>query len=286
MKHKIVFFVLLVAVVGAVWLVKSHSPAPATTVSAGRKILYYQSAMHPWIKSDKPGKCPICGMDLVPVYESDMSMNMDGGITLKSNGITALNVQTAVVARQSLMRTLRVAGNVIFNSRTTAWFEFTAYERDFVWLKIGQTIEVSLPSAPGKNFLAQITVHGTRAVADSDFDTATDSTKVRAEFSQPPVFASELGAKKLFNNLYAEGRVLVDLPDVLAVPRGAVLSPGAQAVVYVDAGGGHYEPRKIKTGRVGDELVEVLDGLHEGEKVVTTGNLLIDAETQISQSGN
>jgi multidrug efflux pump subunit AcrA (membrane-fusion protein) len=286
MKHKIVFFVLLVTVVGAVWLVKSHSPASATTVSAGRKILYYQSAMHPWIKSDKPGKCPICGMDLVPVYEGDMSMNMDGGITLKSNSITALNVQTAVVARQPLVRTLRVAGNVIFNSRTTAWFEFTIYERDLAWLKIGQTIEVSLPSAPGKKFLAQMTVHSTRAVADSDFDTATDSTKVRAEFSEPPVTGGDLGTKKLFNNLYAEGRVLVDLPDVLAVPRGAVLSPGAQAVVYVDAGGGHYEPRKIKTGRVGDELVEVLDGLHEGEKVVTTGNLLIDAETQISQSGN
>ena len=66
----------------------------------------------------------------------------------------------------------------------------------------------------------------------------------------------------------------------------AVLSPGAQAVVYVDAGSGHYEPRKIKTGRVGDDLVEVLQGLDAGEKVVTTGNLLIDAETQISQSGN
>jgi hypothetical protein len=286
MKHKIVFFVLLVTVVGAVWLVKSHSPASATTVSAGRKILYYQSAMHPWIKSDKPGKCPICGMDLVPIYAGEAGMKMDGGVTLTSNSVTALNVATANVARQPLMRTLRVAGSVVASSRTATWFEFTAYGRDLAWLKIGQTIEVSLPSAPGKIFLAQITVHGTRAVANGDFDTATDSTKVRAEFSEPPVTGGDLGTKKLFNNLYAEGRVRVELPDVLTVPRSAVLSPGAQAIVYVDAGGGHYEPRKIKTGRVGDELVEVFDGLHEGEKVVTTGNLLIDAETQISQSGN
>jgi len=35
------------------------------------KILYYQSSMHPWIKSDKPGKCPICGMDLVPIYADE-----------------------------------------------------------------------------------------------------------------------------------------------------------------------------------------------------------------------
>jgi Cu(I)/Ag(I) efflux system membrane fusion protein len=213
-------------------------------------------------------------------------MAADGGVTLKSNSITALNVQTVAVARQPLVRTLRVAGNIVANSWTAAWFEFTAYEHDFAWLKIGQTVEVSLPSAPGKTYQAQIKLRSSRPVVDTDFDMATGSTKVRAEISEPPVSAGELGEKKLFNNLYAEGRVLVDLPDVLTVPRSAVLSPGAQAVVYVDAGGGHYEPRKIKTGRVGDDLVEVLEGLDAGEKVVTTGSLLIDAETQISQSGN
>ena len=289
MKTKFILLLLVVAAVGGVWYLKTHSPAaavPAMNAKAERKILYYQSSMHPWIKSDKPGKCPICGMNLVPVYEGDAGMAADGGVTLKSNSITALNVQTVAVARQPLVRTLRVAGVVVANSWTAAWFEFTAYEGDFAWLKIGQTVEVSLPSAPGKTYRAQIKYRSTRPVVDTDFDMATGSTKVRAEISKPPVSAGELGDKELFNNLYAEGRVLVDLPDVLAVPRSAVLSPGAQAVVYVDAGGGHYEPRKIKTGRVGDDLVEVLEGLDAGEKVVTTGSLLIDAETQISQSGN
>lgn len=282
-------FMLLSAAAGGMWYSKNYSHTPALSAAsakAERKILYYQSSMHPWIKSDKPGKCPICGMDLVPVYAGDAGMDMAGGVTLKSNSITALNVQTVAVTRGPLVHTLRVAGTVVASSWTVAWFDFTAYERDLAWLKIGQTVEVSVPSAPGKSFSAQIKLHGTRSVADADFDAATGSTKVRAEFSEPPVAAGDLGTKKLFNNLYADGRVIVNLPDVLAVPRSAVLSPGAQAVVYVDAGGGHYEPRKIKTGRVGDELVEVLDGLHEGEKVVTTGNLLIDAETQISQSGS
>lgn len=288
MKTKFILLLLVVAAIGAVWYLKTHSSpaAPAMNAKAERKILYYQSSMHPWIKSDKPGKCPICGMDLVPVYEGDAGMAADGGVTLKSNSITALNVQTVAVARQPLVRTLRVAGVVVANSWTAAWFEFTAYEGDFAWLKIGQTVEVSLPSAPGKTYRAQIKYRSTRPVVDTDFDMATGSTKVRAEISEPPVSAGGLGEKKLFNNLYAEGRVQVDLPDVLAVPRSAVLSPGASAVVYVDAGGGHYEPRKIKTGRTGDDLVEVLEGLDAGEKVVTTGSLLIDAETQISQSGN
>ena len=288
MKTKFILLLLAVAGVGAVWYLKTHSPsaASASPVKAERKILYYQSSMHPWIKSDKPGKCPICGMNLVPVYEGDAGMAADGGVTLKSNSITALNVQTVAVARQPLVRTLRVAGVVVANSATAAWFEFTAYERDFAWLKIGQAVEVTVPSAPGKTYRALIKLHSTRPVVDREFDTATGGTKIRAEISGPPVSAGDLGEKKLFNNLYAEGRVLVELPDVLAVPRSAVLSPGASAVVYVDAGGGHYEPRKIRTGRAGDDLVEVLEGLDAGEKVVTAGSLLIDAETQISQGGN
>jgi Cu(I)/Ag(I) efflux system membrane fusion protein len=52
----------------------------------------------------------------------------------------------------------------------------------------------------------------------------------------------------------------------------------------VDEGKGYYEQRKVKLGRVGDEFVEVIDGLTEGDKIVTSGGLLIDAEAQISQS--
>ena len=42
---------------------KSDKPAPSPTPATGeRRILYYQSAMHPWVKSDKPGRCTVCGM--------------------------------------------------------------------------------------------------------------------------------------------------------------------------------------------------------------------------------
>ena len=47
----------------------NHGPA-GQPAPASRKVLYYQSAMHPWVKSDKPGKCTVCGMDLVPVFSS------------------------------------------------------------------------------------------------------------------------------------------------------------------------------------------------------------------------
>jgi Cu(I)/Ag(I) efflux system membrane fusion protein len=73
---------------------------------------------------------------------------------------------------------------------------------------------------------------------------------------------------------------------VLAVPRSAVLSPGAAPVLYVDKGGGAYEQRRLRLGRTGDDEYEVLEGVAEGEHVVTQGGMLIDAQAQLNASAN
>jgi len=289
---KLIALLLLAAAVGAVWHFKfkpqptAASATAAASMKAERKILFYRSPMHPWIKSDKPGKCTICGMDLVPVYEGNDGTNTLFGLKLNADSVTVLNVQTVPVATRPLVHTLRVAGRVVASSWTAEWFEFIAYERDFTCLKADQTVEVSIPSLPGKTYAAKIKLHSTRAAADTDFDAASGSTIIRAEFDGGAVELPGFGGKKLFSGLYAEGRVLIEKPEVLTVPRSAILSPGAQPMVYVDGANGVYEPRKIKLGLVGDEFAEVLDGLKEGEKVVTNGNLLIDAEAQISQIAN
>jgi Heavy metal binding domain len=281
----------LAAGAGAVLLFQKNSPPPAASAAAApmkmeRKVLFYQSPMHPWVKSDKPGKCTVCGMDLVPVYESADGTNSAFGLKLNPDSVTVLNVQTAEVERRPIRHTLRVAGRVVASSWSAEWFEFTAYERDFTCLKADQIIEVSIPSLPGKTFQAKINLRSTRAAADTDFDATTGSTTIRAEFDGGAVEMPGFGGKKLFSGLYAEGRVLVETPEVLAVPRSAILSPGAQPLVYVDGANGHYEPRKITLGLTGDGYAEVLAGLQAGEKVVTHGNLLIDAEAQISQIAN
>jgi multidrug efflux pump subunit AcrA (membrane-fusion protein) len=283
----------LAAGAGAVLFFQKNSPPPAAAAAAPmkmeRKILFYQSPMHPWVKSDKPGKCTVCGMDLVPVYESSESnegTNTAFGLKLNHDSVTVLNVRTAEVKRRPIRHTLRAAGRIVATSWTAEWFDFTAYERDFTCLKAGQIIEVSIPSLPGKTFEAKINLRSTRSAADTDFDAATGSTTIRAEFSNGAVEMPGFGGKKLFSGLYAEGKVLVETPEVLAVPRSAILSPGASPLVYVDGVNGSYEPRKITLGLVGDEYAEVLAGLQAGEKVVTNGNLLIDAEAQISQSAN
>ncbi|MEK7780736.1 MAG: efflux RND transporter periplasmic adaptor subunit, partial [Verrucomicrobiota bacterium] len=78
-----------------------------------RKVLYYQSAMHPWIKSDKPGRCTVCGMELTPIYEGESGIDAGGDmISLSASSIRVLNVQTMEVKTQALTKTLTVAGTI------------------------------------------------------------------------------------------------------------------------------------------------------------------------------
>ena len=95
---------------GLAWQSGSSRPK-----SGERKPLYYQDSMHPWIKSDRPGKCTICEMDLTPIYEGQAGFGGDNIVVLSSNQVTVLNVQTETVKRQSLSRSLRVAGTLEAN---------------------------------------------------------------------------------------------------------------------------------------------------------------------------
>jgi Cu(I)/Ag(I) efflux system membrane fusion protein len=94
---------------------RKHSAATAVTDTTERKPLYYQSAMHPWIKSDKPGRCTICGMELTPVYPGEKGFDATGGgsvVALTQNQIQVLHVQTAAAKLRPLTRSLTVSGTI------------------------------------------------------------------------------------------------------------------------------------------------------------------------------
>jgi Cu(I)/Ag(I) efflux system membrane fusion protein len=115
MKLKTIFLILFVAICAAFggWFAAKLFPHPYENNSAAqtgeRKIRFYQCAMHPQVKSDKPGKCPICGMELTPIYEGQGALS-ENLITLDSNSVSVINVQSEPVKRATLSRTLHVAG--------------------------------------------------------------------------------------------------------------------------------------------------------------------------------
>jgi Cu(I)/Ag(I) efflux system membrane fusion protein len=120
---KTIPIILLTAAIAVplTWFAASKSRFPQSSPELAktsgqpvRKLLYYQSAMHPWIKSDKPGRCTICGMELTPVYEGDPGIDATGGdlVPLTQSMIQVMNVQTTEVRVHPLIKTLTVAGTI------------------------------------------------------------------------------------------------------------------------------------------------------------------------------
>lgn len=115
MKNLITLLFIIAALAGG-WFLRDQfggMSMSASPESGERKVLFYQSAMHPWVKSDKPGRCTICGMALTPVYEGEKGIDTSGGgevVALTQNQIQVLHVETAGISRQPITRTLQVAG--------------------------------------------------------------------------------------------------------------------------------------------------------------------------------
>lgn len=148
------------------------------------------------------------------------------------------------------------------------WFIFPAFAQDLPWLEVGQIVEIVPGSAPDLKVKARINSIGRQ------FDEMTHTVPVRVELENP---TGRLG-------LNSDGVATVNFtaPAVLAVPRAAVLWPGAGPRVYVEKSAGTYELRPLQLGRSGDAAWEVLGGVSEGEKVVWDAAMLIDSQAQLN----
>lgn len=156
------------------------------------------------------------------------------------------------------------------------WFVFDAYAQDIPWLHVGQSVEVTTRAVPGE------VITSTIEFIDPNFDDQRQTTRVRAILPNPH-YSVDGVPHNLPHRVLAEGRVLVETPAVLAAPRSAILDPGSGPVAYVALDDHTFAQRALKLGRKGDASVEILDGLADGEKVVTEGNLLIDAQAQLTR---
>src|SRR5688572_21517195 len=111
MKAKTFVLIVIVAAIAATggWFAARHQHRPEEA-AVGSEGKVYSCSMHPQIRSNKPGKCPICGMALAPIGTGQAPS--DGSIMLSSNVINVLHVQTERVQRGTLVKTLRVAGTI------------------------------------------------------------------------------------------------------------------------------------------------------------------------------
>ncbi len=116
-KKQIIGLIIVAVVIGGVlgWVVKpSGEEHNHTKVESASSI--WTCSMHPQIRSNEPGSCPICGMDLIPLEADDPSANLDE-ISLTENARKLANVQTEVVGQSTSENEIRLSGKVKVNER-------------------------------------------------------------------------------------------------------------------------------------------------------------------------
>ncbi|HCR16759.1 MAG TPA: efflux RND transporter periplasmic adaptor subunit, partial [Candidatus Latescibacteria bacterium] len=149
------------------------------------------------------------------------------------------------------------------------WVYADVYEYELPWVKVGQPAEVELSYEPGKTFYGEVTY------TYPFLESKTRTVKVRMVFPNPEI--------KLKPGMYANVRIkpLVSR-DALVVPSQALIRSGERNVVIVDLGEGRFMPREVRIGVQAEGVYEVLDGLREGEAIVTSAQFLIDSESNLN----
>jgi len=150
---------------------------------------------------------------------------------------------------------------------STVWVIADIYEYEVPHVKLGQRVLVTLPYAEGEALHAKV------SFISPVLDPMTRTVKVR--------IAVENRGLVLKPDMFANVEITVVSEARLLIPREAVLDSGARQIVYVEKEPGVFEMRVVKLGARGEREVEVLKGIKKGERVVTSGNFLIDSESQL-----
>jgi cobalt-zinc-cadmium efflux system membrane fusion protein len=150
---------------------------------------------------------------------------------------------------------------------STVWLVANVRETDAPYVRKGEPVEVHVVALPERVFTARITY-----VAPS-LDPATRRLTVRAEIPNP--------GGQLKPEMFASFNILSGKQaNSLAVPESGVIYEGAEAHVWIVGDDGSLALRRIRPGRSANGLLEVLDGVKAGEKVVASGALFIDRAAQ------
>jgi len=178
-----------------------------------------------------------------------------------------------VVARDAVAGDVVAVGTELLRVADLAdlWLTIAVPERDVAGVAPGQPVDV-------RSEATGLVTHGTVTWVSSHLNEKTRMAEIRAVVPNPD--------RSWKAGTFVDARIHTGGGgDGLAVPAGAVHRFGGLPFVFVDAGGGLYEVRRVDlAGRAGDRAV-VADGLRPGERVVTSQSFLVKSEFQKSRLG-
>ncbi len=155
---------------------------------------------------------------------------------------------------------------------STVWVNAEIYEYEVPFVTVGQPATVTFASYPGEQF------HGRVSYIYPYLNKEARTVKVRLDLPNPDV--------RIKPDMYGDALINVDRGSKVAIPEQAVLDSGTRTLVFVVRGEGVFEPRAVKLGPKIGSYYEVREGIAEGDRVVTSGNFLIDSESKLMAATN
>ena len=178
---------------------------------------------------------------------------------------------SGVVLEKKAVQGMRFqAGDVLYQlaDLSSVWVMAEVNESEIATLKLGGIARVMLEAYPDKTFSGRV---------DFIYPTLTAASRtvpVRIVLANPKGLLKPAMFAQVELPLESNGKALL-------LPSSAVIDSGVRQVVLVQIDNGRFEPRLVQLGLRTEHEVEVLSGLTEGERVVTSANFLIDAESNL-----
>jgi len=151
------------------------------------------------------------------------------------------------------------------------WLLAEVFERQADWVEVGQDADVVLPYQPGTQ------LEGRVEYIYPALDPRTRTLKVRLRFPNPD--------ETLKPNMYANVKIYGGpLEDAIVIPLEALIRTGREERVVVDLGKGRFASRSVTAGIESGDWVQIVKGIAPGDRVVTSGQFLIDSEASLKAS--
>jgi len=154
---------------------------------------------------------------------------------------------------------------VTVSDLSNLWVIAEIKERDIAAVKVGRPATFRVLSYPGKEFGGQVILLGNQVEEDSRTLEVRIGVDNASGLLKPGMFADV-------------GIVTTILENVLAIPDAALQTDGEHQVVFVALGDNRFEKRPIRVGFEQEGVVQILEGLSPGDKVVTEGSFVLKSE--------
>ena len=160
----------------------------------------------------------------------------------------------------------------VIGDLSTVWVQAKVYEYEIPHVELRQPATVTIPSLPNQQFTGKV------VFVQPTVDETTRTVQVRVELPNK---------EGLFKpGMFAEVEIQHPMGDGLLVPVSAVLRLGDRDIAYRVEPGDHFVPVQVKISPIQfGERYQILEGLREGEQIVTSANFLVDSESRIRAGG-